>query len=246
MNYHNVEFEAAYGLHQQIPLSRLPEVAFSGRSNVGKSSLINRMLGRKALARVSSEPGKTVTINFYNLDGQLHVVDLPGYGYAKVGHSEKERWAGLIEGYLKEDERFLGMVVQLIDIRHPASALDLDMIHFLVEMEIPFVIALTKVDKLNKTEREKRLSLIRDEIPELPEDVALIPFSAKTGEGVDTLRVLLEQLVDFCREHPELLPEQPGQEDSEEDEEEASEILPESSAEETEEVQVEYIGFDEP
>ena len=101
MNYHNVSFEAAYGLKQQIPVSRLPEVAFSGRSNVGKSSLINKLLGRKALARVSSEPGKTATINFYNLDDQLHIVDLPGYGYAKVGLSDKQRWVGLIEGYLK-------------------------------------------------------------------------------------------------------------------------------------------------
>ncbi len=242
MNYHKVEFEAAYGLHQQIPLSKLPEVAFSGRSNVGKSSLINRLLGRKALARVSSEPGKTVTINFYNLDNQMHIVDLPGYGYAKVGLSEKQRWAGLIEGYLKDDGRFLGMVVQLIDIRHPASEQDLEMIRFLQEMEIPFVIALTKVDKLNKTEREKRLSLIRSEIPELPEDTVLIPFSAKNGEGVETLRELLEQLVAFCREHPELLPVQP------ETDMEGSQETPESAAEENvdeEDVTVEYIGFDE-
>ena len=130
MNYHNVSFEAAYGLKQQIPVSRLPEVAFSGRSNVGKSSLINKLLGRKALARVSSEPGKTATINFYNLDDQLHIVDLPGYGYAKVGLSDKQRWAGLIEGYLKDERRNLGLVVQLVDIRRPPSDQDLQMIGF--------------------------------------------------------------------------------------------------------------------
>lgn len=226
MNYHNVSFEAAYGLHQQIPVSRLPEVAFSGRSNVGKSSLINRLLGRKALARVSSEPGKTVTINFYNLDGQLHLVDLPGYGYAKVGMSDKKRWSGLIEGYLKDEKRMLGMVVQLVDMRHPPSAQDKEMIQFLTETGTPFIILLTKADKLNKTERQQRLASIGDEIPELPEDTVILPFSSKTGEGVDELRGILEQLVAFCAEHPELMPETDENPDEEE-------------------VTVEYIGFDD-
>lgn len=233
MNYHNVSFEAAYGLHQQIPLSRLPEVAFSGRSNVGKSSLINRLLGRKALARVSSEPGKTITINFYNLDNQLHLVDLPGYGFAKVGLSEKQRWSGLIEGYLKDEKRFLGMVVQLVDIRHPPTNQDIEMIRFLSEMEIPFIIVLTKADKLNKTERTERLASIRQELPDVGEDTVILPFSSKDGEGVEQLREIMDQLVSFCAEHPELLPTQP---------EEAAE-QPQTA--EDEEVTVEYIGFDE-
>ncbi len=234
MNYHNVSFEAAYGLHQQIPLSRLPEVAFSGRSNAGKSSLINRLLERKALARVSSEPGKTVTINFYNLDNQMHLVDLPGYGYAKVGLSEKKRWSGLIEGYLKDEKRFLGLVVQLVDMRHPPSVQDIEMIHFLVQMEIPFIIVLTKADKLNKTERANRLASIREELPEVGEDTVILPFSAKDGEGVEQLREILTQLVTFCAEHPELLPARPEQSAAETEEQPKDE-----------EIKVEYIGFDE-
>lgn len=243
MNYHNVSFEAAYGLHQQIPVSRLPEVAFSGRSNVGKSSLINRLLGRKALARVSSEPGKTVTINFYNLDGQLHLVDLPGYGYAKVGMSDKKRWSGLIEGYLKDEKRMLGMVVQLVDMRHPPSAQDKEMIQFLTETGTPFIILLTKADKLNKTERQQRLASIGDEIPELPEDTVILPFSSKTGEGVDELRGILEQLVAFCAEHPELMPE--TDEEPEDAEPATTDDTVTDENPDEEEVTVEYIGFDD-
>lgn len=240
MNYHNVSFEAAYGLHQQIPLSRLPEVAFSGRSNVGKSSLINRLLGRKALARVSSEPGKTVTINFYNLDNQMHLVDLPGYGYAKVGLSEKQRWSGLIEGYLKDEKRFLGLVVQLIDMRHPPSNQDIEMLEFLIQMEIPFIIVLTKADKLNKTERTNRLAAIRQELPEVGEDIVILPFSSKDGEGVQQLRDILDQLVVFCAEHPELLPEQPAEPVEQPAAQVTEEVLPAE-----EEITVEYIGFDD-
>lgn len=233
MNYHNVSFEAAYGLKQQIPVSRLPEVAFSGRSNVGKSSLINRLLGRKALARVSSEPGKTATINCYNLDNQLHIVDLPGYGYAKVGLSDKQRWAGLIEGYLKDERRNLGLVVQLVDIRRPPSDQDMQMISFLQQMEIPYVIVLTKADKLNQRERRERLASIAAELPDGGEETVIIPFSALSGEGVDELREIMEQLVQFAADHPEMLtgqdPEDP----------------PEEENPESEEVKVEYIGFDE-
>ncbi len=243
MNYHNVSFEAAYGLHQQIPVSRLPEVAFSGRSNVGKSSLINRLLGRKALARVSSEPGKTVTINFYNLDGQMHLVDLPGYGYAKVGMSDKKRWSGLIEGYLKDERRMLGMVAQLIDMRHPPSAQDKEMVQFLIETDTPFIILLTKADKLNKTERQQRLASIADEVGELPEDTVILPFSSKTGEGVEELREILEQLVIFCAEHPELLPE--TDEDPEDAEPQTTDDTLTDENPDEEEVTVEYIGFDD-
>ena len=208
MNYHNVSFLASYGLKAQLPPSKRPEIAFAGRSNVGKSSLINRLLGRKAIARVSSTPGKTATINFFDLDHQLHLVDLPGYGYARVGHQEKLRWAELIEGYLNDD-RDLALVVQLIDMRHPPTRLDLDMIDFLIQRELPFIIILTKADKLNKTEYQQRLEAIRDEIPQ-SDQIVIIPFSAETGQGVDELRSVLQELADYCAEQ-DGAPEEDGE-----------------------------------
>ena len=193
MNYHNVSFLASYGLSKQLPPSKQMEVAFAGRSNVGKSSLINKLLGRKALARVSAVPGKTATINFYDLDGRIHLVDLPGYGYAKVAKSEKWRWAELIEGYLNDEGRDLALVVLLVDMRHPATRLDVDMVNYLIEMEKPFLVVLTKADKLNKTEREKRLAAIADELP-CGDELTVLPFSSETGEGVEALRGILEEL----------------------------------------------------
>lgn len=193
MNYHNVSFLASYGLSKQLPPSKQMEVAFAGRSNVGKSSLINKLLGRKALARVSAVPGKTATINFYDLDGRIHLVDLPGYGYAKVAKSEKWRWAELIEGYLNDEGRDLALVVLLVDMRHPATQLDVDMVNYLIETEKPFLVVLTKADKLNKTEREKRLAAIADELP-CGDELTVLPFSSETGEGVETLRGILEEL----------------------------------------------------
>ncbi len=193
MNYHNVSFLASYGLSKQLPPSKQMEVAFAGRSNVGKSSLINKLLGRKALARVSAVPGKTATINFYDLDGRIHLVDLPGYGYAKVAKSEKWRWAELIEGYLNDEGRDLALVVLLVDMRHPATRLDVDMVNYLIETEKPFLVVLTKADKLNKTEREKRLTAIADELP-CGDELTVLPFSSETGEGVEALRGILEEL----------------------------------------------------
>lgn len=193
MNYHNVSFLASYGLSKQLPPSKQMEVAFAGRSNVGKSSLINKFLGRKALARVSAVPGKTATINFYDLDGRIHLVDLPGYGYAKVAKSEKWRWAELIEGYLNDEGRDLALVVLLVDMRHPATRLDVDMVNYLIETEKPFLVVLTKADKLNKTEREKRLAAIADELP-CGDELTVLPFSSETGEGVEALRGILEEL----------------------------------------------------
>lgn len=191
MNYSKAEFKAAYGTFSQIPPSELPEIAFSGRSNVGKSSLINKLLGRKSLARVSAVPGKTITINFYSLE-KLHIVDLPGYGYAKVGKNEKLRWAELIEGYL-HDDRNLALVVQLIDFRHSPTADDIMMINFLIDSEIPFIIALTKADKLKKRERLERREALLQEIP-CAEDITMIEFSAETGEGVEEIRTILEDI----------------------------------------------------
>ena len=148
MDFAKIQFETSFGSVSQLPESDLPEVAVSGRSNVGKSSLINRLFARKNLARVSATPGKTATINFFT-DGSARIVDLPGYGYAKVSKGEIHRWAELIEGYFADDRR-LELVFQLIDMRHPPTKDDLQMIDFLIEQELPFVIVLTKKDKLSK------------------------------------------------------------------------------------------------
>lgn len=192
MNFNNVSFLTSYGKFSQIPAPERTEIAFSGRSNVGKSSLINKIFNRKSLAKVSSSPGKTSTINFFDFEN-IYIVDLPGYGYAKVSQSEKLRWASLIEGYLNDDSRDLGLVFQLIDMRHKPSADDVVMINYLIDRGLPFVIVLTKADKLNKTEREKRLVAFKDEIPCF-EDITVIEFSAVTGKGVDQIRDIIEEI----------------------------------------------------
>ncbi len=191
MKIETAVFETSAGVSGQLIASTLPEIAFSGRSNVGKSSLINKLLNRKSLARTSATPGKTATINFYKLD-TMRLVDLPGYGYAKLSASEKQRFSQTIEHYF-DDDRDLRLVLQLIDMRHPPTANDLQMLDYLVECEIPFVIVLTKSDKLNKTEREKRLSALKTELEDF-EGIECIPFSAINGEGVDTLRSILDEV----------------------------------------------------
>ncbi|MBQ5329952.1 MAG: YihA family ribosome biogenesis GTP-binding protein [Oscillospiraceae bacterium] len=191
MNYNKAEFYKSFGEFRQIPPSDRAEIAFSGRSNVGKSSLINKLLNRKSLARVSAVPGKTTTINFYTLEN-IFLVDLPGYGYAKRSKSEKERWAGLIEGYLKDD-RDLRLLIQLIDMRHPPTADDNMMIDFLIDSEIPFIIVFTKADKLKKTEREARMAAFSREI-ECFDDITHVCFSAETGEGAERLREIIEEV----------------------------------------------------
>lgn len=193
MNYSNAQFEKAYGTFDQLTDSDIPEICFSGRSNVGKSSLINKILGRKAMARVSSKPGKTITINFYKVDG-IRLVDLPGYGYAKIAFSEKERWAELMEGYFSSG-RNIPMVFQLIDMRHPATEFDISMLNFLKEAGIPFTVVLTKADKLNKTETEKRLNSIRKELSSVGEDINIIPFSVNGEAGALKLREIIDNLV---------------------------------------------------
>ncbi len=185
MNFQNIQFETSYGTASQLPPAGAVEIAFSGRSNVGKSSLINKIFNRKNLARVSSVPGKTVTINFFDCDG-VKFADLPGYGYAKVSHSEKQRWAALMESYFQSG-RNLRLVLQLIDMRHAPAAQDLDMLRFLQSSGIPFVVVLTKCDKLNKTETEKRLASLPTELAEFG-DVQMIPFSATKGTGAETIR----------------------------------------------------------
>lgn len=190
MNFNNANFEAAFGELGQLPESSLPEICFSGRSNVGKSSLINKILNRKSLARVSSTPGKTVTINFYRLN-ELRLVDLPGYGYAKVPFAEKDRWSQLMEGYFRTG-RDIRLVLQLVDMRHSATAFDISMLEFLQYHNLPYAIVLTKSDKLNKTETEKRLSAIHDELGPLADGVPIIPFSALKGTGTQEVRNIIE------------------------------------------------------
>lgn len=191
MNYSKAEFYASYGKFSQIPPCEKIEIAFAGRSNVGKSTLINKIFNRKNLARVSSVPGKTATINFYSLEN-IYFADLPGYGYAKVSKSEKERWSELIEGYLNSD-RDIRLVFSLIDMRHPPTADDIDMINYLIESELPFVIVLTKADKLKKTEREKRSEALKTEIPYY-DQIHIIPFSSVTFEGVEEIRSIIDEI----------------------------------------------------
>lgn len=192
MHLQQVKFEAAFGTFAQLPKSDLPEVAFAGRSNVGKSSLLNCLFRRKSLARVSSVPGKTVTVNFYLADG-VRFVDLPGYGYAKVAKSEKQRWSELMEGYFRSG-RDIRLVVQLVDMRHPPTRDDLGMLEFLQANGYEFAVVLTKSDKLNKTEYQNRLALAEKELPQVPRE-RLIPFSAVRKEGAEQLLALIEQFV---------------------------------------------------
>lgn len=193
LNYNKAEFFASYGKFSQIPPPENVEIAFAGHSNVGKSTLINKLFNRKNLARVSSVPGKTATINFYRLD-DIFFVDLPGYGYAKVSKSEKERWSGLIEGYLNAD-RDMRLVFMLIDMRHAPTKDDVQMINYLIDTETPFVIVLTKADKLKKSEREKRMKAFENEIPCFS-DIHSVPFSSMTFEGVEELRNIVEDVVE--------------------------------------------------
>lgn len=191
MNYQNAAFQLSAGKKEQLPRSDVPEIVFSGRSNVGKSSLINKLLNRKALARVSATPGKTATINFYAVDG-CRFADLPGYGYAKVSKGEKERWGGLVEGYFAQ-ERKIALVVQLCDMRHDPSAEDVDMINFLLDRGFPFLVVCTKSDKLNKTQTAAQTARYKELLQEA--GVEFIPFSAVNGTGVEELRGVIEKAV---------------------------------------------------
>lgn len=189
MNYNTAKFEKSYGLSTQLPPGNIPEIAFAGRSNVGKSSLLNKLFNRKSLARVSSVPGKTITINFYDVDGKKFV-DLPGYGYAKLSKTEKERFGELMEGYFQQG-RNIKLVVQLVDMRHKPSADDYGMIDFMQQMNIPFIIVMTKSDKLKVKEYKRRLEESQAELA-CAGDVKIIPFSSQNGNGLDEIKKCIE------------------------------------------------------
>jgi GTP-binding protein len=184
LNLNNVNLKISAGHPKQIPSDRIPQIAFSGRSNVGKSSLINSLLGRKSLARVSGEPGKTITINFYDIDKKLFLVDLPGYGFAKRPPQEKEKWSTLTDGYFTANKNIdrVALILQLIDLKVGPTKDDVMMLNYLAQTELPFAVVATKADKLNKTEREKALAALATH-PAIPTDTPVIPFSALKGEG---------------------------------------------------------------
>ncbi len=193
MNYNKVEFEAAFGTLKQIPQSDLPEIVFAGRSNVGKSSMLNRIFNRKNLARVSSMPGKTITINFFKVE-DVRIVDLPGYGYAKVAKGEKRRWAEMMEGYF-QSPRNIKLVVQLVDMRHKPSEDDYVMMRFLQDAGLPFIVAATKSDKLNKTQYNERKNALREELAEFGDNLTILPFSSEKGEGTEELKKIIESVL---------------------------------------------------
>ena len=193
LNFNNVQFETSAGVGKQLIKSDLPEVAFSGKSNVGKSSLINKILNRKSIARVSSTPGKTTTVNFFFFF-VARLVDLPGYGYAKVSQGERKRWSELMEQYFNSG-RDIRLIVQLLDMRHPPTKDDLDMLHFLEQSGLNYMIALTKSDKLNKTQTEQRLNSIEKELEFIQQDVIAIPFSSVRGDGVEEVRHIISNAV---------------------------------------------------
>ncbi|WP_297129154.1 ribosome biogenesis GTP-binding protein YihA/YsxC [uncultured Eubacterium sp.] len=190
MNYNKAEFERAFGISGQLPPSEVPEIAFAGRSNVGKSSLLNKLFNRKSLARVSSVPGKTITINFYDVDG-YKFVDLPGYGYAKLSKTERDRFGELMEGYFQSG-RNIKLVVQLVDMRHKPSQDDYGMIDFMQQMEIPFIVVCTKADKLKVKEFKRREHEIKEELSMVDENL-IIPFSSQSGLGLDKIKMLIEK-----------------------------------------------------
>ena len=170
----------------------MPEVSFSGRSNVGKSSLLNKLVGRKALAKVSSTPGRTANINFFEVDG-IYLVDLPGYGFAKVSKAEQKRWANLISDYFAQ-ERSFNLVVALVDIRHDAQKLDVQMLEFLTEAELPFVVAFTKADKLSRSKQDQQAARLCKQFG--IKRAQSVITSAQAGTGIDELRRRIEDACD--------------------------------------------------
>lgn len=184
MNFQNVEFLISAASDKDFPKNRLPEIAFAGKSNVGKSSVINRLLQRKNYARVGDKPGKTVHVNFFTVDRCCYLVDLPGYGFAQVSRAEKDRWSNLMESYFAANRISLGVLI--VDYRHPPTNNDITMARWFMDSGCPFVVVANKMDKLKKSELQPNLITIREDL-ELPEDCKIIPFSAEKGNGRDEL-----------------------------------------------------------
>lgn len=184
MNFQNVEFLISSASSRDFPMNRLPEIAFAGKSNVGKSSVINRLLQRKNFAKVGDKPGKTVHVNYFVIDRKCYLVDLPGYGFAKVSQSEKERWGRLMEEYFAAGRIDLGILI--VDYRHPPTNNDVTMARWFLDSDCPFVVVANKMDKLKKSELKPNLEIIRRDL-ELPDNVEIIPFSAEKGDGRDAL-----------------------------------------------------------
>ena len=190
MNFQNVEFLISAAATKDFPKARLPEIAFAGKSNVGKSSVINRLLQRKNFARVGDKPGKTIHVNYFTIDRKCYFVDLPGYGYAKVSQSEKDRWGKLMEDYFAAERIDLGVLI--VDARHAPTNNDITMADWFIQSGCPFVVVANKMDKLKKSEIQPNLQTIREDL-ELPEDCLLIPFSAEKGQGREELiRLILD------------------------------------------------------
>ena len=192
MNLQNVEFLISAASPKDFPKNRLPEIAFAGKSNVGKSSVINRLLQRKNFARVGEKPGKTIHVNYFTVDKQCYFVDLPGYGFAKVSQAEKDRWGRLMEDYFAAGRIDLGILI--VDARHAPTNNDITMANWFLESQCPFVVVANKLDKLKKSEIEPNLKTIREDL-ELPENCPVIPFSAEKGTGRDELLKLILQAV---------------------------------------------------
>lgn len=190
MDFQHVEYELSFGTVAQIVPSTLPEIAFAGRSNVGKSSLLNKLFNRKQLARVSQNPGKTATINFYK-SKDARFVDLPGYGYAKVSKSERNLWSRLIEGYFAQDRNF-ALVCSLIDIRHAASELDENMVSFLQESDLPYAIVFTKGDKLSRSKCNAQAAALRKQLG-VREGTPWVVTSAEKGTGIPELKAIIAE-----------------------------------------------------
>ena len=184
MNFNNVEFLISAANTAGFPKNRLPEIAFSGKSNVGKSSVINRILNRKNFARVGDKPGKTIHVNYFTVDNKCYFVDLPGYGFAKVSQAEKDRWSRLMESYFAAGRIDLGVLI--VDARHAPTNNDITMARWFIDSSCPFVVVANKLDKLKKSEIEPNLLTIRQDL-ELPESCPVIPFSAEKGTGKDEL-----------------------------------------------------------
>ena len=195
LNLNNANLILTAGLPSQLPgimRDEIPQIAMCGRSNVGKSSLINKLLGRKKLARVSSEPGKTITVNCYDVDSSLYLVDLPGYGYARRSFSEREKWKGLIDKYFSTPGRRL--YLQLVDLKVGLTKDDEAMVEYLMSCGLPFAVVATKADKLNKTNRAACLEKVRNHRL-IPDDAEVIAFSSQTGEGADEVWRIISEFV---------------------------------------------------